>query len=224
LDKPKQRVIAIDGPAASGKGTLARKIAETLGYAYLDTGALYRTVARRVLTNGDDPAIADNAIKAAQWLRQNVTADLLADPAIRTDEVSNAAAKIADVQDVRQELLGLQRDFAQNPGETYNGAVLDGRDIGTVICPQADVKLFVTAEVGIRAKRRLKELQSKGIEATYEAVLRDMHTRDARDASRQAAPMKPAEDAIVLDTSDLNADEALEKALEIIKDKLPVAS
>lgn len=214
-------VIAIDGPAASGKGTLARKIAGKLGYAYLDTGALYRTVAKRVLDQGQDPAIAAHAIEAANWLQQNVTPELLANPAIRTDEVSVAAARVADVPAVRQALLDLQRNFAQNPGKAYKGAVLDGRDIGTVICPAAQVKLFVIADVAVRAQRRLKELQSKGIAATYEAVLKDMRERDARDAGREAAPMKPAEDAVTLDSSALGPDEVLEKALAVIAEKLP---
>ena len=213
-------VIAIDGPAASGKGTLARKIAERLGCAYLDTGALYRSVAKRVLDLGQNPADAQNAEKAALWLQQNVTPDLLADPAIRTDEVSVAAAKIADFPAVRQGLFDLQRNFAQNPPKPAKGAVLDGRDIGTIICPDADVKLYVTAEAEIRAQRRLKELQSQGIAATYEAVLKDMRERDARDAGRKAAPMKPAEDAIILDSSTLGPEQALEKALAVIAERL----
>lgn len=213
-------IIAIDGPAASGKGTLARKIADRMGYAYLDTGALYRTVAKRVLDAGQDPADPENAISAARWLQHNVTPEMLAGSAIRTDEVGAAAAKVADNPAVRQTLLDLQRDFADNPGEPYKGAVLDGRDIGTVICPRADVKLYVIANVEIRAERRLKELQSKGIVATYEAVLKDMRERDARDAGREAAPMKPAEDAVTIDSSFLGPDEALAKALAVIEQKL----
>jgi cytidylate kinase len=213
-------VIAIDGPAASGKGTLARKIAAKLNYAYLDTGALYRTVAKQVLERGEDPSNPSAAQSAAIWLQQNVTPALLADPAIRTDEVGNAAAKVADMPEVRKALFDLQQNFAQNPGKTYKGAVLDGRDIGTVICPEAPVKLFVIASPEVRAERRLKELQSKGISTTYEAVLTDMRQRDERDADRKAAPLKPAPDAIVLDTSTLGPDEVLETALRIIKEKL----
>lgn len=216
----KNTIVAIDGPAASGKGTLARKIAQKLGYAYLDTGALYRSVAKRVLDQAQDPISVKDAHKAALWLQQNVTPELLADPAIRTDEVSAAAAKIADFPEVRQALFDLQRNFAQAPGKQYKGAVLDGRDIGTIICPEADVKLYVTAGAEIRAQRRLKELQSQGIAATYEAVLKDMRERDARDAGRKAAPMKPAEDAIILDSSTLGPEEALEKALAVISEKL----
>jgi CMP/dCMP kinase len=213
-------VIAIDGPAASGKGTLARKIAVALGYAYLDTGALYRTVAKHVLEEGKDPADMKAAHEAALWLQKNVSPALLADPAIRTDEVGNAAAKVADMPEVRKALFDLQQDFAKNPGKTYKGAVLDGRDIGTIICPEAPVKLFVTASLEVRAERRLKELQSKGISTTYDPVLTDMRQRDERDAARKAAPLKPAPDAVVLDTSALGPDEVLEKALKIIKDKL----
>jgi cytidylate kinase len=217
MNKP---IIAIDGPAASGKGTLARAIAKEMGYAYLDTGALYRSVAKLVLDAGSDPADPAAAENAARTLQEIVNPDLLADPAIRTDAVGSAAAKVADKPAVRQALLDLQRNFAKNPGNAYKGAILDGRDIGTVICPAADVKLYVVASTQVRAERRLKELQSKGISTTYEAVLKDMRERDARDAGREAAPMKPADDAITLDSSHLNAAEMLEKALEIIQERL----
>ena len=221
----KKPIIAIDGPAASGKGTLARAVAETLSYAHLDTGALYRAVGYEVLQIGGDPANEKAATNAAQSLKDKISAAsspdlILHNKTLREDHIGNAASQVAAVTTVREILLDLQRDFAQNPGESYQGAVLDGRDIGTVICPKADVKLFVTADHEIRAERRLKELQSKGIAATKDAVLKDMQERDARDAERQTAPMKPASDAIVLDTSDLNAGQALEKALDIIKDSL----
>ena len=142
---------------------------------------------------------------------------ILHDANLREERVGEAASKVAAIESVRAALIDLQRDFAKNPGEAYKGAVLDGRDIGTVICPDAPVKLFVTASDEIRAQRRTKELQSKGLDATYEAVLADMQERDARDASRAHAPLKPAEDAQIVDTSDLSADEALEQALSIIK-------
>lgn len=213
-------MIAIDGPAASGKGTLARSLARELGFGFLDTGALYRAVACAMLEAGRSPEDAQEAGRAAQALRDAFSPAFLENPALRTDETGRAASKIAAVPAVRQALFDLQRDFAANPGESFGGAILDGRDIGTVICPDAPLKLFVTASMEIRAERRLKELQSRGIEATYEAVLTDMRERDARDAAREAAPMKPAEDAVIMDSSALSAAEMLEKALYIAKERL----
>lgn len=217
-------IIAIDGPAASGKGTLSRKIAESLNCAHMDTGALYRATALEVLNTNEDPANQVAATEAAQELADKVHAaaspqDILGNPALREDRVGNAASKVASIPSVRAALLKLQQDFAQNPGDTYDGAVLDGRDIGTIVCPNADVKLFVTANVEIRAQRRTKELQSKGLDVTYEAVLKDMRERDALDTARVAAPMKPAEDAVILDTSALDPEEMLKKALQFIADK-----
>lgn len=213
-------IIAIDGPAASGKGTLARALAQKLGYAFLDTGALYRMVGYTVLERGGDPGDKHEAIEAAEFLRDYFDPSLLDNPALRKDEAGNAASKVAVVPGVRKALLELQRAFAKNPPNAAAGAVLDGRDIGTVVCPDASVKLYITAKTEIRAQRRLKELQSKKIETTYGAVLKDMRERDARDESREAAPMKPAEDAIVIDSSNVSAAEMLEKALEIINERL----
>ncbi len=213
-------VIAIDGPAASGKGTLARSLAQKLDFGFLDTGALYRAVACAMLAQGQDPDDPEEAGRAAQALRDAFSPALLENPALRLDETGRAASKIAVVPAVRQALFDLQRNFAASPGNGFRGAILDGRDIGTVICPEAPLKLFITASTEIRAERRLKELQSKGIEATYEAVLKDMRERDARDAARQAAPMKPAEDAVIIDSSALSAAEMLEKALDIARERL----
>ena len=210
------RVIAIDGPAASGKGTLARKIAEILNYAHLDTGALYRAVANILLMAGHNPADEEQAILAAHTLKETLQPKDLDNPRLREDDVGAAASKVAAIQKVRDILFNLQRAFAKAPKEGYAGCVLDGRDIGTVICPEADFKLFVTADDEIRAKRRHKELQSRDIAVTYDAVLTDMRERDKRDSTRGSAPMKPAEDALILDTSDLSADEALEEALAYI--------
>lgn len=213
-------VIAIDGPAASGKGTLARSLAQSLNFAFLDTGALYRAVACAMLSEGKNPDSPEEAAHAAQTLRDEFSPALLEDPALRSDETGRAASKIAAVPAVRQALFDLQRNFAANPGEGFKGAILDGRDIGTVICPNAPLKFFVTASMEVRAERRLKELQSRGIEATYEAVLKDMRERDARDTAREAAPMKPADDAIIIDSSHLSAAEMLEKALGITRERL----
>lgn len=202
-------IIAIDGPAASGKGSLARKLAQTLGFAHLDTGLLYRRVGLDVLAQDGNPDDEEAAVKAAKALNPHD----LADPALKNDEAGVAASKVSRFQGVRDALFAFQRDFAAtaNPG-----AVIDGRDIGTVICPDAPVKLFVTASTEIRAKRRLNELQSAGINATYEAVLEDMQARDARDQGRAAAPLKAAFDARLIDTSFMTPDEVLETALRIV--------
>ncbi len=218
-------VIAIDGPAASGKGTLARKLADALGFAHMDTGALYRAVAFEVLSTGLSIKDKKDARDAAQILVKKIgrtgnPAEILGKPSLREDKIGQAASIVAAMPEVREVLLKLQRDFAKNPGGPYKGAVLDGRDVGTVICPQAHVKFYITAKTEIRAERRLKELQSKGIAATYSTVLSDMLERDARDSGRDAAPMKPATDAVMIDSSDLNADALLDKALKISKDRL----
>lgn len=213
-------IIAIDGPAASGKGTLARRIADTLGYAHMDTGLLYRAVAFKMLQQGEKPENKEAAIQAAQVLAAQKSKSILQNQDLKGETVAEAAAKVAAIPEVRKILFDLQRSFATNPGNAYKGAVLDGRDIGTVICPEAKVKLFVTASPETRAQRRLKELQSQGVAATYEAVLRDMRERDARDAERITRAAQ-AGDAILLDTTDLTPDEALEYALSIIDERLP---
>ncbi|MCK6419233.1 MAG: cytidylate kinase [Alphaproteobacteria bacterium] len=206
-------LIAIDGPAASGKGTLARRVAAALGYGYMDTGLLYRAVGLAAQKDQTPEG-------AALALAQDFTPALLDNPYLRSDEAGQAASHVAAIPPVREALIDLQRRFASNPGQGFKGAVLDGRDIGTVICPQAPVKLFITAPVETRAERRLKELQSRGIEATYEAVLRDMRARDARDAERETAPMRPADDALVMDTQGLDADAVFAAAMKIISQKL----
>ena len=204
-------IIAVDGPAAAGKGTLARRLALALNLAYLDTGALYRAVGLSVLRAGGDPADEAAAVEAAE----NLDRSILDDPELRGDAAAGAASKVAAIPAVRQVLLAFQRDLAANPPAGKRGAILDGRDIGTVVCPMADVKIFVTASAEVRAERRLKELQARGIEAIYADVLQDMKERDARDQARAVAPLVPAEDATILDTTDLDADDAFEQALAI---------
>lgn len=215
-------VIAIDGPAASGKGTLSRKLAQVLGYAHMDTGALYRAVGLEVLTAGGDPSLEKDALIGCAALSRKLESgkgqEALASLELRREDVGDAASQVAGIQAVRDALVDIQRRFAKCPPGTVQGAVLDGRDIGTVICPEAPLKLFVTADLEIRAKRRLKELQSKGLPVTYDAVLADMRARDARDSGRKAAPLRPAEDAVVIDSSHLNEAQMLEKALECVKD------
>ncbi|MBC7906366.1 MAG: (d)CMP kinase [Rhodospirillaceae bacterium] len=208
-------IIAIDGPAAAGKGTLARRLAAALGYDYLDTGLIYRAVGMNLARAGIDPADIVKAEAAAQALQPN---DLAATD-LRNDEAAQAASKVAVIPGVRAALLDFQRLFAaQPPGG--QGAVLDGRDIGTVVCPQAPIKLFVTASLEKRAERRLKELLDRGLEAIPSTVLADMRERDERDSKRAVAPLVPADDAFVLDTSDLDADQAFTAAVAFIRSRI----
>ena len=209
-------IVAIDGPAAAGKGTLARRIATHYGLAHLETGALYRAAALEAKLAGSDPA--DPAAAAAAASRVNAAG--LADPRLREEGLSQAASMVAAIPGVRAALLAFQRDFARKPPGGARGAVLDGRDIGTVVCPDAGVKIYVTASAEARADRRFKELRAAGVEAIYGRVLQDMKDRDARDSTRQAAPLKPATDAFVLDTTALDADAAFAAAIAYIDGKL----
>jgi cytidylate kinase len=200
-------VIAIDGPAASGKGTLARRLAAALGLPHLDTGLLYRAVGRRVLDSGANPADPDAALATARAL---VPADLdRAD--LRGPDADAASTAVAAIPEVRAALLAFQRGFGAR------GAVLDGRDIGTVIFPDATVKLFVTASLDARSRRRWRELRGRGIVVPLDQVRRDMLARDASDAARATAPLRPAEDAIVLDTTELDPDAAFNAALRAVE-------
>ena len=208
-------IIAIDGPAASGKGTVARRVADALGLAYLDTGLLYRATARAVLDTGSDPADATTAQKVAQTL----TAKALDREDLRSEEVGQAASKIAAIPGVRKALLDFQRQFAATPPVGYSGAVLDGRDIGTVVCPEAPIKLFVTASAVVRAKRRFRQLQAADPAVIYERVLQDLKERDARDQGRDAAPLAPAPDALILKTDRLDAGAVFDKVMAHIRTK-----
>ena len=200
--------VAIDGPAAAGKGTLAKRLAAQFKMAYLDTGLLYRAVARQVLA-GSDPAEAALSLQAA---------DL--DPTgLYTSEVAQQASKVAVLGEVRSALIVFQRSFARQA----SGAVLDGRDIGTVICPEAQVKLFVTARAEVRAHRRYLELSAKGADVSFEQVAADVNERDARDQDRKEAPLRAAPDAIEIDTSDLSVDAALDCAIAEVAQRRPSA-
>lgn len=205
-------IVAIDGPAASGKGTLAKRIAEHFGLAYLDTGLLYRAVARDVRKRGSALDDAAAAVAAAHRLDPKS----LEDPALREPGAGEAASVVARIGGVRAAILNYQRAFARRP----EGAVLDGRDIGTVVCPDADVKIYVTATPEVRAGRRCRELKNRGESATYETVLTDIQQRDARDAGREVSPMRPAVDAVLLDTSDLDIEAAFNTAVGVILRKV----
>ncbi|MCO5090233.1 (d)CMP kinase [Bosea sp. (in: a-proteobacteria)] len=207
--RPGRLVIAVDGPAASGKGTLARRLAAHYGLPYLDTGLLYRMVARAMLDAGHD--ISDAAAAEAIVGRFDETA--FPEERLRGREIGEAASVVAAMPAVRAGLLTRQRRFAAQPG----GAVLDGRDIGTVICPGAPAKLFVTATPEVRAARRHKELVGRGEPVTFEGILADIRRRDARDCGRSDAPLRAAEDAVVLDTSALTVEEATAAAIGIVE-------
>jgi cytidylate kinase len=204
-------IVAIDGPGAAGKGTLARRLARALGLAYLDTGLLYRAVGARVIEAGADPAH-----EAAAAAARDLALTDLDRPDLRGERIGRAASIVAAIPAVRAALLDLQRDFAAAPPGGEPGAVLDGRDVGTVVCPDAEVKLFVTASPEARARRRHKELLERGEASIYARVVEEMRERDARDSQRATAPLKPAPDGIVLDTSDMDAEEAFQAAMEII--------
>ena len=252
-------IIAIDGTSASGKGTIAKKLAARLGFAYLDTGLLYRAVGFAIISVGGDAGDAELAETAALVLAARMSgagerpppptpcprgageaplapsmptaeaklglidfSKLLDNEILRTGEAGVAASKVAAVPAVRDALMKFQKDFCAKPPGDAKGAVLDGRDIGTVIAPDAEVKIFVTADPKTRAERRFKELQARGENVTFESVLADMKARDARDANRPIAPTKPAPDAIVLDTTELNAEQALRMAVEIVSASLGI--
>jgi cytidylate kinase len=212
--RDKGPVIAVDGPAASGKGTIARALAKHFGLPHMDTGLLYRAVALNLWRWGGDPGKEFEALRACDDLGFDP-----ADPELRSEPVSKIASMISAYASVRAALLERQQDFAGQPG----GAVLDGRDIGTVIAPQADVKLFVTATAEVRAERRLKELTARGMKAHYEDVLADIRSRDARDSGRDVAPLKRAKDAILLDTSDLGPEESIAEAVRLAEERLELA-
>ena len=215
MRSPKSIVIAVDGPAASGKGTIARALAAHFALPHMDTGVLYRAVALNLFRFGGDPGNEFEAVRAC-----DLTSVDLSDPDLRSEIVGSIASRISAYPAVREKLLERQRAFAGQDG----GAVLDGRDIGTVIAPEADAKLFVTASVEARARRRLAELLSRGITSHLEDVTIDLKARDARDSGREAAPLLQADDALLLDTSAMDVDEAIAAALALVEQRLSQAA
>ena len=201
-------IVAVDGPAASGKGTIARALADHYALPYLDTGLLYRAVGIAVLRHGDDPTDGDAALRACTF-----TDAMLHDPEIRSEAASRAASVVSAHPEVRAALIQRQRDFAAQDG----GAVLDGRDIGTVIAPDAHVKLFVTASLDARAARRHAELVARGLHVELAHILHDLTARDERDSSRAAAPLVRADDADLLDTSETGIDDSIRRAIALVE-------
>ena len=204
-------IIAVDGPTASGKGTIAQALAAHFGLPHLDTGLLYRAVGRQVAVNGGNPDLQDDALAACDFHDT-----LLGDPELRSEDSGGLASRVSAHPAVRQALYDRQRAFALQPG----GAVLDGRDIGTVIAPDATVKLFVTASVTARAERRFLEMLGRGREADRDAIAADLAARDERDRNRATAPLRPADDAVMLDTSLLDRDAAIKAAIAIVEARI----
>jgi CMP/dCMP kinase len=205
-------IIAVDGPSAAGKGTIARAVATHLGYHFLDTGALYRMVGLAMLNAGKS---ADDVASAVGFAKTLDSAKIQ-DRDLRTETVAAMASEVAAIPEVRTALLEFQRQFAKR----QPGAVLDGRDIGTIVCPDADLKFFVTASTQVRATRRRAELKTLGVHADYETVLDDIMARDERDANRASAPTKQADDAIMIDTSELDQEEVIAAVMGVIADHM----
>ena len=219
-----EMIITVDGPAAAGKGTLSQKLADKYGLAYFDTGMVYRAVGLMMLKQSLDLNDADLAKKMAEQLTFAKMMDLSLDKEFRSSVGGQAASIVSSYSGVRSQLLDMQRNFAKNPtfadGTPANGVIYDGRDTGTVICPHANIKFFITASSEVRAKRRYDEFVQKGMNVQLDDVLKDVKARDERDANRKDAPMKPADDAIILDTSDLSIEEVFQKAVAFIEEKL----
>ena len=219
MSKTESIVIAVDGTAASGKGTLAKKLAAHFGFAHLDSGALYRLAALSVLETGGDPKNEADALRGAQTIDFNRAGD----PKIRTDIVGQAASYVAAIPAVRAALFDFQRNFLVHPPGGSPGAVMDGRDIGTIICPGATAKLYVDARPELRANRRWKELKGMGILRDEADLLRELMARDAADKARPVSPLRQAPDAALLDTSDLDIDAAFAAALALVSQKVESA-
>ena len=216
-------IITIDGPAAAGKGTLADNLSKKYNYAYFDTGMVYRAVGLEMYLQGKNLEDKNAALEIAQKLSFEHMHELAKNPDFRSALGGKNASIVSAYPDVRAALLKMQQDFALNPvfadGTPAKGVIYDGRDTGTIVCPQADVKFFITASPEVRAERRYKEFLQKGMKANYEEVLAEVKARDERDANRATAPMKPAADAIIFDTSDLSIQEVIERACEVIDEK-----
>ena len=217
-------IITIDGPAAAGKGTLSRALSKHYELAYFDTGMIYRAVGLETVLKGFSPDNEIEVLKIAQDMTFEKMMELSTHSDFRSDVGGQAASKVSAISSVRAALLKMQQDFALNPvfadGTKAKGVSYDGRDTGTVVCPNADIKFFVTASSEVRAMRRFKEFESKGIQTTYQKVLEDMIARDKRDMERASAPLKPADDAIFVDTSDMDEQTEIQTVMDLIEQKL----
>ena len=217
-------IVTIDGPAAAGKGTVSSFLAQKYKLAYFDTGMVYRAVGLQMVLAGADVNNEDNAEQIAKELTFPKMMELSKHKDFRSDIGGQAASIVSAHPKVRAALLKMQQNFALNPvfadGTAAQGVVYDGRDTGTVVCPNADLKIFITASTEVRAQRRYKEFEQKGMQTSYEKVLEDMIARDKRDSSRATAPLKPAEDAVIIDTSDLSIEEVLQKIIPLVEAKL----
>ena len=217
-------IITIDGPAASGKGTLAFALSKKYQFAYFDTGMIYRAVGLKAVLEGIDPTDEQKVLEIAKAMTFEKMMELSSHPDFRSDIGGQSASKVSAITSVRSALLKMQQDFALSPvfadGTKAKGVIYDGRDTGTVVCPGADIKLFMVASPEVRALRRFKEFQAKGIETTYEKVFEDMKERDKRDCQRQTAPMKPAKDAIIIDTSDMDPKAEIDYVVDLIEKRL----
>ena len=212
------KIITIDGPAASGKGTLARRLANHLDYFYLDTGAMYRLVGLAVINADINPdAGVQSVVELTTAMAKTFEPNNTNNPDLKRDDVGQMASRVAALPDVRTAVLELQRTLAHTPPTGQVGSVMDGRDCGTVVCPDAPHKFYITADVTERAKRRYAELQSRGDETSYDDVLADMKMRDDRDMNRATAPLKPADDATIIDTTSMDADMAFNEILSRLK-------
>lgn len=219
MNKMSFMIIAIDGPAGAGKGTLAQHLSQIYSLDHLDTGLLYRAVAFKLLEKGEKLEDKKTAIRAALLLKK----EDLNNPSLRNETIGNAASKIAVFPEVREALLVFQRNFAKHPSRGKQGVILDGRDIGLVVLPDAPCKIFVTASPMVRADRRLKELHLKKTYSTFESILEDIKERDTRDEMREISPLRPAKDAFILDTSELGIDDVIEKASCFVESIYPQA-
>ena len=217
-------IITVDGPAAAGKGTLSSRLAQKYNLAYFDTGMIYRAVGLDLLTKGFNPDDETQALASAQSMTFSKMIDLSKHADFRSNLGGQAASKVASQTSVRHALLKMQQDFALNPqfenGQKAEGVVYDGRDTGTVVCPNADVKIFITASPEVRAMRRHKEFIEKGLDSDYEDVLAQTKERDLRDSTRATAPLRPADDAIIIDTSDMAIEDVFNKVCSIIDSKI----
>lgn len=215
-------IVAVDGPAGAGKGTVSKALAKKFNLAYMDTGTLYRAVAYLMISDNINPDNKEEAVNYAKKIGDEVSFDILKKPELRTSNVGINASKVSSIPEVRKALFDCQVNFANNISEGKGGSILDGRDIGTVICPDANVKLFITASAEVRAKRRYAELIERGEDISFDEVLIDIKSRDRRDSERANSPLKPAEDAVIINTGHLSIEEAINSATNVVLEKKKV--